>query len=174
MGTDSVAYERTESLPYTWGAGVAGGVVGGVGMGVILHAGANMMPFIGALYGWPTVVGGWVAHLAHSVLIGLLFTLIVSRPMVRDETRSISGCMAVGVTYAAAVGLVTAGVMVPIAMNLIGAQTFPEPIMAVPGPVGGFLVIISVGVAHMVYGVLLGWTYGYIHTNPLSSEQMTD
>lgn len=77
-------------------------------MGVILHTGANIMPFIGALYGWPTV-------------IGLVFTLIV---------------------YAAAVGLVTGGILLPITMNVLGRQSFPEPLLPLPGVLGGLLVIL--------------------------------
>ncbi|SDY18069.1 hypothetical protein [Halopenitus persicus] len=164
MGTVTVS--RTESLRYTWGAGIAGGFVGGVGMGLILHLGANMMPLIGALYGRPTVVGGWVGHLVNSVLIGLLFTLLVSRPVVRRQLTTTFGCLVSGVVYAAAVGLATTGIMLPISMNVLGRRTIPEPILPLPGMVGGMLVVLSVGVAHLVYGLLLGATYGVIHTRP--------
>lgn len=163
MRTGALPWTSTESLQYTWGAGAVGGIVGGLGMGIILHAGANIMPFIGALYGWPTVIGGWVAHLVNSVLIGLVFTLIVSRPVIRQQTTTVAGSIAAGIVYAAAVGLVTGGVMLPIAMNTIGVAGFPEPLLPVPGVVGGILVVLSVGVAHVVYGILLGATYGAIH-----------
>ncbi len=151
------------ALEYTWGAGVVGGIVGGLGMGVLLHAGANIMPFVGALYGWPTVVGGWVAHLANSVLIGLLFVALVSRPVVREQMTTVPGSVAAGVLYSAAVGLVTSGIMLPIAMNVLGTETLPQPLVPVPGVVGGALVVISVGVAHVVYGALLGATYCVVH-----------
>lgn len=171
MGTNTTTSTSAEALQYTWGAGIVGGLVGGLGMGVILHAGANIMPFIGALYGWPTVLGGWAAHLMNSVLIGLVFTLLVSRPLVREQMTTIPGCVAAGVVYAAAVGLVTSGVMLPIAMNALGRQTLPEPLFPLPGVVGGILIVLSVGVAHVVYGVLLGATYGAIHTrSPVGIE----
>lgn len=168
MRTDAITSRSAEALQYRWGAGIAGGLVGGIGMGVILHAGANIMPFIGSLYGWPTVIGGWAAHLVNSVLIGLVFTLIVSRPIVRQQTTTVSGCVVAGIVYAAAVGLATSGVMLPIAMNALGRQSFPEPLLPVPGVIGGILVVLSVGVAHVVYGILLGATYGAIHTRPHS------
>lgn len=161
------------SLRSTWGAGVAGGLVGGIGMGVILHAGANMMPFIGALYGWPTVVGGWIAHLVNSVVIGLVFTLLVSRPVVRRQMTTVPGSVIGGVIYAAAVRLVTTGMMLPISMDIIGIQTFPESLLPVPSVVGGILVVMSVAVAHLVYGVLLGVTYGVIHTGRASKHGPT-
>ena len=145
------------------GAGVVGGLVGGVGMGIVLHAGSNMMPLVGALYGWPTVVGGWAAHLAHSVLIGVGFAILASRPALSRQTTDVGGCVAVGIAYAAAVGLVTGGLMLPVSLNAIGTRTLPEPLLPLPGALGGILVVISVGVAHVVYGVLLGATYGYVH-----------
>jgi hypothetical protein len=164
MRTDTITIESAEAHLYRWRAGVAGGLVGGIGMGLILHAGANIMPFIGALYGWPTTAGGWVAHLVHSVLIGLVFALLVSRPVIREQMTTLSGSIAGGIVYAAAVGLVTSGVMLPIAMNMLGTRLLPEPLLPVPGVLGGLLVILSVGVAHLVYGILLGATYSRLHT----------
>lgn len=146
-----------------WIAGIVGGLVGGVGMGLILHAGANVMPLIGALYGSPTVLGGWVAHLANSVLIGLLFVVIVSHPLVEDQLRSVAGGAVAGMIYGAAVGLATSGIMLPIAMNLTGTVSLPEPLLPLPGFLGGVLVIISISVAHLVYGLLLGATYAILH-----------
>lgn len=160
MGTDAVGHERVAQLRHPWSAGAVAGLVGGVGMGVVLHAGANVMPLIGALYGWPTVVGGWAAHLANSVLIGLLFTAIVSRGPVREHVETTAGYALTGVGYAAAVGLVTAGVMLPVTMTLRGVRTLPEPVLPLPSPFGVVVVVLSVGVAHVVYGLLLGVTYG--------------
>lgn len=165
MGAETVPSAPEPTLRNTWGAGIAGGLVGGVGMGLILHAGANIMPFIGALYGWPTVLGGWIAHLVNSVVIGLVFTLIVTRRLVRQQMTSVSESVVAGVVYVGAVGLVTGGVMLPIAMNAIGADSFPEPLFPLPGVLGGMLIVLSVAVAHVVYGVLLGATYGWIHTS---------
>lgn len=160
--TDAVARWRS-ALERPWGAGVAGGIVGGLGMGVVLHAGANMMPFIGTLYGWPTVVGGWVAHLVNSVLIGLLFVVLASPPLFREEMATVSGAVVAGVLYSAAVGLVTTGIMLPVAMSLRGAEALPRSLFPLPGVAGGVLAVVSVGVAHLVYGVLLGATYAVVH-----------
>lgn len=132
-------------------------------MGIVLHAGSNMMPLVGAIYGWPTVLGGWLAHLGHSVLIGLLFAALASRPALRRQTTDVGGCVGVGIAYAAAVGLVTGGIMLPASLNALGARTLPEPLLPIPGVLGGILVVLSVGVAHVVYGVLLGATFGYVH-----------
>ena len=146
-------------IQFRWVAGAASGLVAGVGMGVVFHAGANLMPFVGALYGWPTVVGGWVVHLVNSVGAGLLFAVIVSRPVLREQTTTTAESVAAGVVYAAAIGLVSTGILLPISMNALGVQSFPEPLVPLPGMFGSFLVIVSVGVAHLVYGLLLGGAY---------------
>ena len=153
-----------------WGAGIAGGLVGGVGMGVILHGGANLMPFIGALYGWPTVFGGWITHLLNSVLLGVLFAVVVSLPFFREQTTSLEGCILAGIVYAAAIALVTSGIMLPLTMNLLDIKVLPESLVPVPGVIGGILVVVSVGVAHLVYGLLLGAIYGVLHNTPRPDE----
>ena len=160
MGTTDVVLERTARVRTTWGAGVAAGLVAGLGMGAVLHVGANAMALVGALYGWPTATGGWVVHLANSVLIALLFTVVVSRRAVADRVEAVWQYVVGGVVYATAVGLVTAGVMLPAAMNLRGTRTIPEPILPVSGGLGVAVVVTSVAVAHLVYGVLLGAIYG--------------
>jgi uncharacterized membrane-anchored protein YitT (DUF2179 family) len=160
MGTTDLALERTESVRTTWGAGVAGGLVAGIGMGLVLHLGANAMALIGALGGWPTATGGWAVHLTYSVLIALLFTVVVSRRAVAGRVEGRWEYVVGGVAYATAVGLVTVGVMLPAAMSLRGTTTLPEPILPVSGGLGVAVVVTSVAVAHLVYGVLLGVVYG--------------
>lgn len=173
MTTNDPVLGRTESVRATWGAGLAAGLVGGLGMGVILHLGANVMTFVGALYGWPTVTGGWVVHLVNSVLIAMLFTAIVSRPAVAERVDGLWTYVVGGVAYASAVGLVTAGVMLPVAMNLRGVHAVPDPVVPLSGSLGTALVVLSVAVAHIVYGVLLGATYGAVNADgtldPLAS-----
>lgn len=93
MQSGTATTEEVESFRSTWGAGVAGGFAGGVGMGILLHGGANLMPFVGALYGWPTVVGGvlvavpvGVAHVVYGVVLGATYGVVrnssgVARPV---------------------------------------------------------------------------------------------
>lgn len=165
MQSGTATTEEVESFRSAWGAGVAGGFAGGVGMGILLHGGANLMPFVGALYGWPTVVGGWLAHLVNSVLLGVLFAVLLSRSFFREQASSVTGCVVAGVLYAAGVALVTSGVMLPLTMNLLGTSSFPDSGLPLPGVVGGVLVVTSVGVAHVVYGVVLGATYGVVRNS---------
>lgn len=164
MGGDPLSIDAPAQPRVHWAAGIVGGLVGGVGMGLILHAGGNMMPLIGALYDWPTVVGGVLAHLFHSAVIGLLFAVIVSRPPLRGQTTTRGDCVAIGIVYGAIVGLATGGIMLPVALNAIGTQALPGPVLPLPGAIGAILLVVSVGVAHVVYGVLLGATYSLVQS----------
>jgi len=159
MGSRSVTFETPPELAYSWSAGVVGGLVAGVGMGVVFHA-VNLMPFVGALYGWPSVVGGWAVHLINSAAAGLAFAVLVSRPVVRQQTATVAESVAAGVVYAAAIGLVSTGVLLPLSMDYLGVQSFPEPLVPLPGALESAAVIVAVGVAHLLYGLLLGAIYG--------------
>jgi hypothetical protein len=130
-----------------------------------------MMPLIGALYGWPTVVGGWVAHVVNSLVLGVLFAVIVSQRGLHTESATIADFVTFGVMYAAAIGLVVVGVVLPVTVNLLGVGALPEPDVPLPGAIGALLVAFSVGVAHMVYGALLGVTYGWIHGSSVSDVE---
>lgn len=169
MSTNTLSSRSHKSILYTWGGGIAGGFVGGVAMGIVLHWGANIMPFIGALYGWPTVLGGWIAHLVNSLILGLLFAVIISQRGLHPESATITDFVTYGVVYAAAIGLVVVGVVLPITVNLLGVGALPEPNVPLPGALGALLVPFSVGVAHMLYGALLGVTYGWINNASVSN-----
>ncbi|WP_233560779.1 hypothetical protein [Haloarcula sp. Atlit-47R] len=101
------------------------------------------MPFVGALYGWPTVVGGWVVHLLHSVFAGLLFAFVVSRPVFHGQIASVGESVAAGVVFAAAIGLLSTGLLLPVSMSALGIQSFTEPLVPLPGLLGNFLVVAS-------------------------------
>ena len=117
------------------------------------------------------MLGGWIAHLTNSVVLGLLFALIVSRWRFHDRTANLFEWAIYGIVYAAAIGLVTGGIMVPAALHLMDATALPQPVLPLPGITGSLLVAFSVGVAHVVYGVLLGTVYGRVHA---SSEQRVE
>lgn len=157
------------------GAGAVGGLVGGVGMGLILHFGTNAMPLIGALYGLPTVLGGWVAHLIHSVIFALVFAAIVTRPLVSDYRTTNAGIVGLGIGYGAALGLVTGGFILPLSLNAIGATTLPAPLLPIPGIVGEFVFPLLLAIGHLVYGFLLGGTFAVLtHTVPAKTTADTE
>lgn len=159
MSTHEAAAEEVGSLEYVIGAGIGAGFLGGLAMGVILHTGADLMTFIGALYGAPTVPAGWITHLVNSVIIGLLFALTVSRAAIDVRINTALEYAIAGMVYATGVGLVVVGVMLPISMRLVGTAALPEPPIPLPGLLGEFVVVVSVAVAHLAYGLVLGATY---------------
>lgn len=133
--------------PETWGGAVAGGLLAGVGMGLIMHFVMSAMPLIGALYGQPTVAAGWIAHLLHSVVFALLFAAIITNTSLREY--GLLGIVGLGALYGLVLELVAAAVALPVWANAVGAAELPVPFLL---PIGF--------VTHLVYGVLLGVVFG--------------
>lgn len=172
MGTGTVHETPAENALIILVSGLVSGLVGGIVMGGILHAGSNLMPLIGAIYGEPTVMGGWISHLLNSAFIGVLFAVIITRPTIRTRIGTVTEYLIAGVLYATTVGIVTAGIMLPITMNVTGTHQLPEPAIAITGLIGEMLVVISVGVAHIAYGFVLGsvFYFAYSPTNHPSPD----
>lgn len=153
--------------------GLLSGSIGGAAMGVVLHFGANAMPFIGSLYGGPTVAGGWLAHLVNSAIFGVIFAYVVTRPVLRERITGLDDYIVSGVVYATLVGLLTVGVLVPIAIRSSGLQELPQPIAETSMGVGALLLALSIGIAHVLYGIILGVAYERLEIEhiPVPSEK---
>lgn len=143
----------------TWTAGVVSGLAAGVGMGLVLQFGADAMPLVGSLFGLPTVLGGWLVHLVTSVFFALLFAGVVSSPLLSDYTETVGGTTGLGVLYGAGLGVVTGGLLFPLWLNAVRAESLPVPLFPATPLVGEFVLPFVLAVAHLVYGVLLGATF---------------
>lgn len=142
--------------------GVGGGLAGGVAMGLILHLfGENLMRLIGGMYGMPSVLVGWTAHLLNSAIFGLVFVATVRRPFVRDFATTLGGCIALGVVYGALLEVISGGIVLPMAVSLTGLEQVPFPELAGDLP-GAVTIAIAVSVAHLVYGAVLGFVYATV------------
>lgn len=141
-----------------WVAAVFAGLVGGVAMGAVLHSTTNALPLIGALYGQSTVVGGWLAHLFNSVVFALVFAGALTLTPLRSYRIGLAECTGLGLGYGAFLGVVTGGLVLPLALSLVGATTLPLPLWPLPGGSLTFSIFLAVG--HLVYGVGLGATFG--------------
>lgn len=159
MGTSTVRRTPAEVLLTTIISGLMSGLIGGIAMGALLHVGSNLMPFIGALYSEPTVTGGWISHLLNSAVFGVLFAFIITRPSINYRVKRVADYLIAGMLYATLIGLVTAGILLPIMMSAIGAHQLPDPAIATNSVIGEMLVVVSVGVAHLVYGFVLGGAF---------------
>lgn len=168
--------EQTRSRGLTVENAVAGALAGlaaGIAMGVILHAGANIMDGVGALYGWPTVIGGWIAHLLNSVLFAVVFVWLISRPRVRSYAETLAGTVGLGIGYGTVLGLVTGGVLLPLWLGAAGASTLPVPLLPIPGVVEDIVVALSIAIAHLVYGAILGGVYFFVRDVEIATVDET-
>jgi uncharacterized membrane protein YagU involved in acid resistance len=129
-------------------------------MGLIMHFVMGAMPLVGALYGQPTVLVGWIAHLFHSVVFALVFAAVVARTSLREY--GLLGMIGLGAVYGIVLEVVAAGFVLPIWANTVGAGPLPVPFLI---PIGF--------VTHLVYGVLLGAVFGYVVTRDRTAS-MTD
>lgn len=154
---------RSNTIESKWQAGVAAGLVAGVGMGVVLHLGADVMSFIGALYGHESVLWGWLAHLLNSVVFAVAFVAVISRVLPATYKGTVLEFVMLGLGFGAAVGVVTGGVLLPLWMGAVGASSLPAPLVPVAG-LDELAAGVFFGVAHLVYGALLGGTYADLYS----------
>lgn len=135
-------------------AGGVAGLVAGVVFGAMLQM--MMTPVIAvaipALYGLSGLAAGWVIHLVHSVVFGLVFAVIVSTTSLRRFAEKWSTGAVLGLAYGVLVWIVAAAIVMPLWLGVVG---FPE----VP-PLPNLNPQSLVG--HLVYGLLLGVGYALV------------
>ncbi|EMA55077.1 MULTISPECIES: hypothetical protein [Halococcus] len=135
-----------------WQAGIVGGLVGGAAMGAMITM--MMQPVIEvaipALYALappPNGLAGWVVHMAHSAILGVVFAAVATGTGVG---RGVGRSAVVGLVYGVVLWVVLAAVVMPLWLGAVGfAGAPPFPNFALPGSLPG----------HAVYGLLLGVVY---------------
>lgn len=131
-----------------WQAGVVGGLAGGAVMGAMITM--MMQPVIEvaipALYGLappPNGLAGWVVHMAHSAILGVVFAAVATG-------TGVGRSAVVGLVYGVVIWVVLAAVVMPLWLGAVGfAGAPPFPNFALPGSLP----------AHAVYGLFLGVVY---------------
>ena len=151
-----------ESSNRMWLAGIGGGLVGGVGFGLVMHFVMGAMPVVGSLYGQPTVLAGWVAHLIHSVIFALIFVALISRTGLKRYAETSVRTAGLGTAYGAVLGIVTGAFVLPIWVNAMTGAGMPVPFVSTPAFVG-----------HVLFGLLLGAVYA-ISRGTGSTTTMTE
>ena len=127
-----------------WQAGVVGGLLGGAVMGAMM---TMMSPpviemAIPALYGLQGGIAGWVVHMSHSAVLGVLFAAFAGR-----MPGGIGRSAVVGLVYGVLLWAVLAALVMPIWLEAVGfAGAPPFPNFALPGSFP----------AHAIYGTVLG------------------
>ncbi|SIR50751.1 hypothetical protein SAMN05421858_2560 [Haladaptatus litoreus] len=140
--TDTV--RRRGVINKTWSSSILGGLAGGIVFGILMQS-MGMMPTIASLYGLDGATMGWVAHLFHSIVFGLLFGGIVTMTRLRKYADRIAPTTGLGAVYGVLLWFVAATIVMPLWLGAVGMEMPPVPNFDPMSLVG-----------HLVYGVVLG------------------
>ncbi|MEF8853405.1 MAG: histidine kinase [Haloarculaceae archaeon] len=155
MATDTG--EATEAVEpfeagWHWRAGATAGFVATVAMGVAITVGdlAVLREAIAGLYAFEgNLLAGWLAHLAHGTLFGVVFAVVLSDPSLYRVSEWAWKTVLAGVVYALVLALAGAGFVMPIWLGVVGFGN-PPTVPNVSAPLVGW---------HVLYGVVLGGAY---------------
>lgn len=148
----SVKTETTKESGLTlndWQAGVAGGILGAVAMAVAVSAmnPPTLSMAIPGLYGLSGGVTGWVVHLSHGAVLGVVFAGAVGSDGLSIE--SASKYVGFGAVWGVVIWALLAAVVMPVWLGVVGFPNAPPlPNFAVPSLLW-----------HLIYGVVLGAVY---------------
>lgn len=147
--------ERNYYNPYsTIGWGVAAGVVAGTVFGLMIQLVMGRMVAIGALYtlGEPSLTVGWIAHLVHSALFGLVFAGLSLSQRLERHFRAAGTAVVLGAVYGLTLWFVNIGFLWPAWLNYVSfGPEFPIPFFTVQPLVG-----------HLVYGAATGGLFALL------------
>lgn len=153
----------------TVGVGAIGGLIAGIPMGLLFQFGMEIMPVLGAFAGEASALRGWTVHLTISGIYGALFTFIMAYPPVRSFMGTFRPLdyMFVGVIFAVVMAAATIALL-PFVFELPWTTAAsPGPSGDVPGPgLVGLVPAMIFGIAHLVYGAILGTAYGLVTETP--------
>ena len=148
---------ETEPTPETIGLtfpnlrrSVLAGILAGIGMGVFYQLSTGLLPVIGSLYAVESLLVGWITHLFHSAIFGLLFAAIHARPRVTRIASGTARSGLLGIGWATVLWFLAAGLIMPVWLSFLGVPT-EIPNLSIDGFVG-----------HAIWGLIVGVTYaGY-------------
>lgn len=141
-----------ESTDFAHGA--IGGLIGGAVFGVMMQMQMPMIveAAIPGMYGLEeSLTAGWVLHLFHSIVFGVIYVGVGQLAALRPYVTSVVSGAGLGIVYGLVVWVVAASFIMP---AWVGAMTPMSP------PVPDFVPESAIG--HAVFGVLLGGYYGYV------------
>lgn len=146
--TEAVVGRNTRIEP--WQGGVVGGLLGGAVMGIMLTV--QMTPVIEnaipAMYGLSGGLAGWIVHMFHAAILGVVFAAVAERA----DVDALGASLGAGLVYGVVLWLVLAVLVMPVWLGAVGfAGAPPLPNVNVQSLVG-----------HLVYGGVLGLTYPFV------------
>jgi len=102
----------------TWVRTALIGIVGGILFGLIIQFWMEDMIVVGMLYGVRTTVGGWVAHLFHSVVGSFIFAGIINRTPFRDHMKNTKRTAGFGLIYGLILWIILMKIIIPAWLNM--------------------------------------------------------
>lgn len=156
MGAQPTQEETEPPTPFftrwAWKRGAVAGFVAAFAMGLamMLVDESVLRATIAGLYGASgNLLVGWVAHLSHGTLFGLLFAAVLSDPILYHVTESIRKAVSAGVGFGLVLAVAGAGIVMPMWLSAVGATEAPT----IPYITGPLLIW------HGIYGAVLGWLF---------------
>lgn len=157
MSADTQTDEVADTTPMLepWQGGVIGGILGGIVFGALLtmQTPGVLEDSIPQLYGLGAGAGamGWILHLSHGAVLGVVFVAIVELTPLDDVLDDNLRNAVAGLGYGVVVWGVLAAVVMPVWLDAAGAGSPDVPNVVVESLVG-----------HLAYGVVLGLTYAVL------------
>ncbi|WP_254534800.1 histidine kinase [Halomarina litorea] len=142
-------------VAWAWKGGAVAGLAATVVMGAVITVVdlPTLRGAIAGLYGFEgSLVAGWLAHLVHGTLFGVLFAWLLSDPGLYRVHEWVWKSVLAGVVYAVVLAVVGAGIVMPIWLDAVGVAAQP----GIPNVTTASLVW------HIVYGVVLGALFPFV------------
>jgi uncharacterized membrane protein YagU involved in acid resistance len=136
-----------------WSSAVVASLIAGTAMGLPMQFVMEIMPTVGALYGYESVAAGWVAHLFHSAVFGVIFAGVVSFERLKEHAGRFPRSVGVGAGYGVALWVFGGVVAMPLWLDAAGLPNNGVPNFAPVSLVG-----------HVVYGALLGGVFPAVYS----------
>lgn len=134
---------------WKWRVGALAGFVATVMMGLVITVVdlETLRVAIAGLYGQSgTLVVGWLAHLVHGTVFGVLFAAVLTDPSLHRVHESTGESVAAGLVYGLVLAVVGAGIIMPMWLEVVALPSAP-PLPNITLPILAW---------HLVYGAVLG------------------
>lgn len=151
--SDVLRPESVEHEPFEdyvgWRAGILSGIAAAVvmGVGMTVVEPTLVSESIAGLYGAAGSLGaGWLVHVLHGALFGLVFAVVVADPSLVHIGHRFPASVVAGLVYGLVLGVVGMGLIMPMWLEGIGLAGAPEiPFLSA-----------SLLAWHLVFGLVLG------------------
>jgi hypothetical protein len=109
-----------------WLSVVVASLVGGIVMGLPMQFVMDIMHVVGGLYGYESVAVGWIGHLFHSVVFGLVFAGVVSVGPLKEYAATYPTNLGVGAAYGFGLWIFGGVIAMPLWLQSAGVEYAPS------------------------------------------------